>query len=259
MVGNVAAHGRTPRQTQSRVEELVNADRRKDEFLAVLGHELRSPLGAIKSAAALLRSEHGETPARLRAHTLIERQVRLMTRLVDELLDGSRITNGHLYLERQRVDLCATVRNAIETLDSDMDERRQRLSLALARESMWLQADPWRLEQVFVNLLGNASRYTDAGGEIRVSIHVQGDHAVVRVRDTGIGIAPEALPHVFDLYRQADGANPRSRAGLGIGLALVQKIVELHGGQVSVVSAGPGQGSEFTVRLPRERAAEGPE
>jgi two-component system, sensor histidine kinase len=257
MVGNVASHGRTLRQTQSRVEELVNADRRKDEFLAMLGHELRSPLGAIKNAAALLRSEQGESFARRRAHALIERQLRLMTGLVDDLLDVSRIRNGHLYLQRQRTDLCAIVRNAIETLESEVNGRRQQLSIALAGKSIWLQADPRRLEQVFVNLLSNASRYTDAGGEIAVSTHVQGGHAVVRMQDSGIGIAPEALPHVFDLYRQADGANPRSRAGLGIGLALVRKIVELHGGEVSVVSAGPGQGSEFTVRLPCEHAAEG--
>jgi signal transduction histidine kinase len=257
MVGNVASQGRTPGQKQSRVDELVDADRRKDEYLAMLGHELRSPLGAIKSAAALLRSEQGETSARRRAHALIERQIRLMTRLVDDLLDVSRIGNGHLDLHRQRTDLCAIVRNAIETLESEVNERRQQLSLASAGESIWLQADPRRLEQVFVNLLGNASRYTDAGGEIAVTMHVQGGHAVVRMQDTGIGIAPEALPHVFDLYRQADGANPRSRAGLGIGLALVRKLVELHGGEVSVVSAGPGQGSEFTVRLPCEHAAEG--
>jgi signal transduction histidine kinase len=253
----IASRGWTPRQTHSRLEELLNADRRKDEFLAMLGHELRTPLGAIKAAADLLRSEQGETSTRRRAYALIERQVRLMTHLVDDLLDVQRIRNGHLSLHRQRTDLCAVVRNAIETLESEVKERCQQLSLVSTAESIWLQADPRRLEQVFVNLLGNAARYTDARGAIAVCMQVQGGRAVVRVRDTGIGIAPELLPHVFDLYRQADAANPRSRAGLGIGLALVRQIVELHAGEVSVASAGPGHGSEFTVRLPCERAAQG--
>lgn len=179
-----------------------------------------------------------------------------MTRLVDDLLDVSRIRNGKLYLQRQRTELCAIVRNSIETLESEVSERRERLSLALAEEPVWLQADARRLEQVFVNLLTNASRYTDAGGEIGVSMHVRTGQAVVRIRDTGIGIAPEALPRVFELYSQVDRSNPRSRAGLGIGLALVRKLVELHGGEVSVVSAGPGQGSEFTVCLPCEDPAQ---
>jgi signal transduction histidine kinase len=256
-VGDVAPHGRTLRQAQLSVEELVKADRRKDDFLAMLGHELRNPLEAIKNAADLMQSGQGEASARQRAHALIERQVRIMTRLVDDLLDVSRIRNGHLYLQCQRTDLCAVVRNAIETLESQVNERRQQLSVALPSEPVWLQADPGRLEQVFVNLLANASQYTDAGGGIAVSMHLRGGHADVRMQDTGIGIAPEALPHVFDLYRQADRANPRSRAGLGVGLALVRKLVELHGGEASVVSAGLGQGSEFTVRLPCEHAAPG--
>jgi two-component system, sensor histidine kinase len=251
-----APYGLTLRQAQLWVDELVHADRRKDEFLAMLGHELRNPLGAIKNAVDLLQTEHGETSARWRAQALIERQIHLMTRLVDDLLDVSRIRNGNLYLQRQRTELCAIVRNSIETLESEVSERRERLSLALAEEPVWLQADARRLEQVFVNLLNNASRYTDAGGEIGVSMHVRNGQAVVRIRDTGIGIAPEALPRVFELYSQVDRSNPRSRAGLCIGLALVRKLVELHGGEVSVVSAGPGQGSEFTVCLPCEDLAQ---
>ena len=256
-VGEVAPNDPTLRQAQLSVEELLEADRRKDEFLAVLGHELRNPLGAIKNAARLMQNGQGEGPARQQAHALIERQVRIMMRLVDDLLEVSRIRQGHLYLECQRTDLCAVVRNAIETLETQINERHQQLSVSLAAEPVWVHADPRRLEQVFVNLLANASQYTDARGGIAVSMHVRGGHATVHVQDTGIGIAPEALPHVFDLYSQVDRANPRSRAGLGIGLALVRKLVELHRGEASVVSAGLGQGSEFTVRLPCEHAAAG--
>ena len=247
----------TLRQAQSWVEELVDADRRKDEFLAMLGHELRNPLGAIKNSVGLLQSEQEQTSAQRRAQALIDRQVRRMMRLVDDLLDVSRIRHGHLHLRRERMDLRAAVSNAVETVESEANERRQQMSMALPVEPVSLRADPERLEQVFVNLLANASRYTDAGGEIAVSVHLSDGHAVVRVRDTGIGIAQEALPHVFDLYRQADEANPRSRAGLGIGLALVRQLVQLHGGSVSAASAGLGQGSEFTVILPREDVAAG--
>jgi len=256
-VDDIAPHSCTLRQAQLRVEELVDADRRKDEFLAMLGHELRNPLGAIKNSVGLLQSEQEQTSAQRRAQALIDRQVRRMMRLVDDLLDVSRIRHGYLSLQRERIDLRAAVSNAVETLESETKERGQQLGMALPGEPVWVLADPERLEQVFVNLLANASRYTDAGGEIAVFVHLSDGHAVVRVRDTGIGIAPQALPHVFDLYRQADEANPRSRAGLGIGLALVRQLVQLHGGTVSVASAGLGQGSEFTVHLPREDVAAG--
>ena len=142
--------------------------------------------------------------------------------------------------------------NAIETLESDIKQRNHRLTTALPDAPVWLQADPGRLEQVFVNLLANASKYTDTGGELTVWMHVRDGQAVVRVRDSGIGIAPEVLPHLFDLFRQADEAAPRSQSGLGIGLALVRNLVESHGGSVTGASAGLGQGSEFTVCLPRE-------
>ena len=248
----------TLRQAQSWVEKLVDADRRKDEFLAMLGHELRNPLGAIKNSVGLLQSEPGQTYAQRRAQAIIDRQVSRMMRLVDDLLDVSRIRHGHLRLLRERMDLRAAVSNAVETVESEANERRQQLSIAVPVEPVWLRADPERLEQVFVNLLANASRYTDAGGEIAVSVHLSdGGHAVVCVRDTGIGIAQEALPYVFDLYRQVDEVNPRSWAGLGIGLALVRQLVQLHGGNVSAASAGLGQGSEFTVSLPREDVAAG--
>jgi signal transduction histidine kinase len=256
-VDDIAPHINARCQAQTRADGPVDDDRPEDEFLAMLGHELRNPLAAINNALALLQSEQAQTAAQRRAQALIDRQVGRMRRLVDDLLDVSRIRHKHLRLRRERMDLRAAVSNAVETLGSEAHDHRQELSIALPEEPVWLHADPERLEQIFVNLLANASRYTDSGGKIAVSMHLQDGHAVVRLRDTGIGIAPEDLPHIFDLYRQADEASPRSRAGLGIGLALVRQLVQLHGGKVSVASAGLGHGSEFTVRLPREDAAAG--
>ena len=237
------------RQAQLQVQELASANRRKDEFLAMLSHELRSPLSSIRYAVSLLRRPTGVAGSQLRMQALIERQLGRVTHLVDELLDVSRITNGRLHLQRERVDLRVIVNNAIETLESDLSERNHRLAVELPDAPVWLQGDPCRLEQVFVNLVANASRYTDAGGELTVCIHAADGHAVVRIRDSGIGIAPRALAHIFDLFKQANEADPRSKAGLGIGLAMVRKLVELHEGSVTAASAGLGQGSEFTVRL----------
>ena len=253
VVRNITPHTRPMRRARLALEELATANRCKDEFLAMLSHELRSPLAAMGNAVRLLGSQTGETAARQKTQALIERQVRRMEQLVDELLDVSRISHGRLHLRRERIDLRVVVSNAIETLQSDINERHHRLSTTLPDAPVWLQADPWRLEQVFVNLLANAARYTDAGGELAVWMHIRNGQAVVRIRDSGIGIAPDALPHIFDLFRQADEAAPRSRSGLGIGLALVRNLVKLHGGSVTAASAGIGHGSEFTVRLPRER------
>jgi signal transduction histidine kinase len=233
-----------------KVEDLVAANRRKEEFLAVLSHELRSPLGSIQNAIRILGRQPSESSARQRAEALIERQVRRMTHLVDDLLDLSRISRGQLHLQLERTDLRAIVSDAIETLQPQIQERHHRLSTAIPDAPVWVQADPWRLEQVFVNLLSNASRYTDAGGELAAWVHVRDGQAVVRIRDSGIGLAPEALTHIFDLFMQVDESAPRSQVGLGIGLALVHRLVELHGGSVAAASAGLGQGSEFTVCLP---------
>ncbi len=240
------------RQAQRRVEELAAANRRKDEFLAMLSHELRSPLASIAYAVRILERQDAGASAPTPVLALMDRQLRRMTRLVDELLDVSRVANGRLRLQRARIDLVRVVRNSIETLEPDIKQRNHRLSVALPDAPVWLQGDADRLEQVFVNLLANASKYTDAGGDLTVWIHTNERHAVVRVRDSGIGIAPDALPHVFDLFRQADAAEPRSHSGLGIGLAVVRSLVELHGGTVMAASAGKGQGSQFTVRLPTE-------
>ena len=218
----------------------------------MLAHELRSPLASIHYAVRLLGEQRSEAFAQQRMRAVIQRQLGRMTNLVDELMDVSRITNGRLQLQRERVDLRVILSRAIETLESDINERKHRLAVELPDSPLWLQADPGRLEQVFVNLLANASRYTDAGGELKVWVHVRERQAVVRVRDSGIGIAAEALPHIFDLFRQGHEAAPRSRVGLGVGLAVVRTLVESHGGKVTAASAGAGRGSEFIVRLPTE-------
>jgi two-component system, sensor histidine kinase len=250
----VARPNRPRRLARSRIEELIAADRRKDEFLAILCHELRSPLASIQNAIVVLRSRSGNDLAiQRRMHALVDRQVRQMTLLAAGLLDVSQIACGRLRLQRDRVDLCVVVRDAIETLESDFNQRDHRVAENWTDAPVWLQADASRLEQVFVNLLANASKYTDAGGELAVSIHTRGGHAEVCIRDSGIGIAHDVLPHIFDLYVQADEAAARSRSGLGIGLALVRVLAELHGGSVTAASAGLGQGSEFTVRLPQTR------
>jgi signal transduction histidine kinase len=250
--GKVARESGPLRQARLQVEALACANRRKDEFLAILSHELRSPLASIHYAVRLLATQTGEAPARLRMQALIERQLVRMTHLVDELLDVSRITSGDLYLRRERLDLRDVVSHSIDTLEWDLLERSHRLATELPDAPVWLRADPGRLEQVFVNLLANASRYTNAGGRLSVWVHAKDGEAIIRVRDSGIGIAPEALPHIFDLFKQGNAADPRSKPGLGVGLAVVRSLVELHGGRVTAASAGVGQGSEFTVRLPTE-------
>ena len=236
-------------QLQLKVQELASANRRKDEFLAVLSHELRSPLSAIHFAVSVLRRQCGASEPQQRMQALIERQLGRMRQLVDELLDVSRITNGRMDLQRERMDLRVIMNNAIETLESDLIERHQRLTIELPEAPVWLQADRGRLEQVFLNLVGNASRYTDACGELTVRMHAENGQAVVRIRDSGIGIAPHALAHIFELFKQTNESDPRSKAGLGVGLAVVRKLVELHEGSVTAASAGRGRGSEFTVRL----------
>jgi signal transduction histidine kinase len=253
VVLNITRQDKLLRQAQLQVQELVAADRRKDEFLAILSHELRSPLSAIHYALGFLRSQAGEADAPRRMQALIERQVARMTQLVDELLDVSRITNSRLRLSLKLLDLRAVVNDAIETLKSELDERNHRLVTELPDAPVFVHADRFRLEQVFVNLIANASRYTDAGGELAVRMHAIDGQAVVRVRDSGIGIARHLLTHVFDLFKQTNEGDPRSRAGLGVGLAVVRTLVELHEGSVAAASAGLGLGSEFTVRLPTSR------
>jgi two-component system, sensor histidine kinase len=248
----ISQQTRASRAAQSQVDDLCAANRHKDDFLAIVSHELRGPLAAIKNALAILGNRAVESVTRERARALIERQVCSMTRLVDDLLDVSRTAHGRLTLERTRVDLRAVIRDALETLEPQITHKKQRLTVSVPDSPVWTQGDPDRLEQVFVNLIANASRYTDAEGELSVWMHTRADRAVVRVRDSGIGIAPEVLPHVFDLFKQGNSADPRSAQGLGVGLAVVRNLVELHGGRVTAGSAGLGHGSEFAVLLPTD-------
>jgi two-component system CheB/CheR fusion protein len=249
--GKVAPESGPLRRARLQVEALACANRRKDEFLAILSHELRSPLASIHHAVCLLLKQP-DAPTQQRMHALIKRQLGRTTHLVEELLDISRITSGHLLLQRERLDLRDVVSHVVETLEWDLLDRDHQLATELPDAPVWLHADSARLERVFVNLLANASRYTNAGGRLSVSVHVTTGEAIVRVRDSGIGIAPEALPHIFDLFKQGNAADPRSKPGLGVGLTVVRSLVELHGGSVTAASAGVGQGSEFTVRLPTE-------
>jgi signal transduction histidine kinase len=237
-------------QTRLRTRQLAKGSRLNEEFLAVFSHEVRGSLGAINNAAQLLRSLHVETSAGDKARLLIERQVGRMTRLVDDLVDVSRTRSAELPLQREQIDLCVVVMHAIETVESDLTARNHTLTNSLPDLPIWLKCDPARLEQVLVNLLVNAAKYTDDGGTVSLSVSQVDDEAIVRIRDSGIGIAADVLPCVFNLFMQADHSSRRAEAGLGIGLALVRRLVELHGGSVTAASAGLGQGSEFTVRLP---------
>jgi signal transduction histidine kinase len=241
----------------SQVDELLIALRRRDEFLVTLCHELRSPLGAIENAVGILESNAGqELAVQKRLCALIERQVRHVMRLTADLMDVSSISRGHLRLQRERIDLRVELQQAIETMDSELQQLGHRLAVTLPEAPVWLQADPTRLQQVFDNLLANSFKYTDPGGDLALSLQVRDGYAIVNIRDSGIGIAAETLPHIFDLFMQADPPARQHRPGLGIGLALVRMLVEMHGGSVAAVSAGVGQGSEFSVRLPVEHRPE---
>jgi PAS domain S-box-containing protein len=231
-------------------EALKDADRRKDEFLAMLAHELRNPLTPIRNALHVLQLPSADSGRMSQVRDMMERQVEHLTRLVDDLLDVARIMRGKIELRRTQVDLATVIARAVETAQPGIDAQRQQLTVGLPPEPLFLQGDLVRLAQVFANLLNNASKYTEPGGSIRLTAERQDDAAVVRVRDSGIGMAPEVVPHIFELFMQADRSAARSQGGLGIGLTLVRQLVELHGGSVHAASPGLGQGSEFTVRLP---------
>ncbi|HEY6517485.1 MAG TPA: PAS domain S-box protein [Steroidobacteraceae bacterium] len=231
-------------------EALREADQRKDEFLAVLAHELRNPLAPIRYAVAMARKEGRPEAERLQARAIIERQVEHMGRLLDDLLDVSRITRGTLILRQSTIDLGSMVAAAQEAARPLIEARSHSLVVQLPAETLRLVADPVRLAQVLANLLINAAKYTDAGGRIVLEARREAAELIIAVRDNGIGIAAEMMPRVFTLFAQASPALERSEGGLGIGLALVHGLVELHGGSVTAKSGGLGQGSEFVVRLP---------
>ena len=245
-------------------DELREADRRKDEFLATLAHELRNPLAPMRNALQIIQLASGDREAVAQAREMMERQMRHMVRLVDDLLDVSRITRGKLELRKQRVDLAAVVRTAVEASRPLVEASGHHLTITLPPQPLFVDGDPVRLAQVFSNLLNNAAKYTDRGGKIWLTAERQGSDAVVSVRDSGLGIPKEMLGKVFELFTQVDSTLERSQGGLGIGLTLVRRLTEMHGGSIEAHSEGLGKGSEFTVRLPaifvapsrNERAAE---
>jgi signal transduction histidine kinase/CheY-like chemotaxis protein len=240
-------------------DAMREADRRKNEFLATLGHELRNPLASIRNGLHLMRlANHGGSAKDDDIQTMLERQVGHIVRLVDDLLDLSRITNGKIELRKEPIDIVAAVRDAVETSRPLIEERGHELTLTLPPTPVFVDGDRIRLSQVFANLLNNSAKFTEPGGQISLIVEKQGSDVVVKVCDNGVGISPDLLPHIFEMFIQAN----RSQGGLGIGLNLVRKLVEMHGGSVEAHGAESGQGTEFIVRMsvilphgrsPRER------
>ena len=237
--------------------ELKEADRRKDEFLAMLAHELRNPLAPIRSGLDILAMD--ETGGHLETIKLMQDQVEHVVRLVDDLLDMSRIMRGRIELKKEPVELSLLVRRSVATVQPLVEGLRQELVVSLPEEPLWLNADPVRIVQVFENLLSNASKYTETGGRIELTAERRNGKVLVKVRDTGIGIEPDLLPHVFDLFMQSARTLDRAQGGLGIGLTLVKNLVEFHGGSVSADSEGSGRGSTFLVQLPLTQKTSPPE
>jgi len=239
-------------QQKARLTEqsLRDADRRKDEFLAMLAHELRNPLAPIGNGLQILEIAGDDMQLREEARVMMQRQFEHLVRLVDDLLDVSRIARGKIELRTERLALGTVVERAVEAVRPLIDGLGHRLTVELPTEPLCLRADPVRLAQVITNLLTNAARYTDRGGRITVQAQIAGDVAVISVRDTGIGIAPDVLPKVFEMFVQAQHDLSRRHGGLGLGLTLVKSLVHLHGGEVEARSDGLGKGSEFIVRLP---------
>jgi signal transduction histidine kinase len=277
IIGAVTAYFREPHRPSPRQVQLVeqyvlrasdaidqarrhlvvsDSDRRKEAFLATLAHELRNPLAAIRDWALLLAPGADPQGIAREVREVITRQAGIMSRLVDDLLDAARIRRGSIAPRNERVDVTALAARTAADLRPLFESRGQQLEVALPDGPVWLQAEPTRLGQVLTNLLSNAAKYTDPGGciDLTVARDDRADAVVLRVRDTGIGLAPEDLSAIFELFARADPARDCARGGLGIGLALVKDLVELHGGTVSADSPGPGRGSEFVVRLPIEPA-----
>jgi CheY-like chemotaxis protein len=224
------------------------ANRTKDDFLAMVGHELRNPLSPILIALELMRLKGLGGLAR--EHAAIERQAHHLVRLVDDLLDVARIAQGKIALRPERIELSKVLAQALETVSGLLEERQQRLEVDVAAEGLAINADPMRFAQVLVNLLTNAAKYSNLGGHIAVRAAISKGRVVIKVRDTGIGIGSDMLPHLFDKFVQAPQSLDRSRGGLGLGLSIARSLVQLHGGEIEAHSAGTGAGSEFTIRLP---------
>jgi len=230
--------------------DLSEADRRKDEFLATLAHELRNPLAPIRNGLQLIKMAAGQAATVEQVRSMMERQITQMVRLVDDLMDVSRISRGKLELRKERVPLAAVLNSAVETSRPLIEQMGHELSVTLPKQPLIVDADMTRLAQVFLNLLNNAAKYGDRGGHIQLNVERQGSDVVVSVKDTGIGIAADQLPRIFEMFTQVDRSLEKSQGGLGIGLTLVRRLVEMHGGRVEARSEGAGKGSEFVVRLP---------
>ncbi|WP_422929267.1 hybrid sensor histidine kinase/response regulator [Singulisphaera sp. PoT] len=247
------------RRRQFQVRDLLgerdDADRRKDEFLAMLAHELRNPLAPIRNSVGLMRRLKAGDSGLDEVRDVLDRQVGHMSRLIEDLLDVARITRGRIELRTEPVELVAAARDAARSVVPTMKGRGQSFLADLPDSPLMIRADPTRIEQVVTNLLANASKYTERGGTIRLSVERRPSEAVVRIRDDGVGIDPRILPRIFDLFAQADRTLDRSQGGLGIGLTIVKRLVELHGGTVEALSEGPGTGTEMLIRLPLDEAS----
>jgi signal transduction histidine kinase len=237
-------------ELKHRANKLAETDRRKDEFLATLAHELRNPLAPVRNALQILRLAGDNRLAAEQARSMMDRHVQQLVRLVDDLLDVSRITRGTVELKKERVALSSIVATAVETSRPLIEAARHELSVTLPPETIELEADPTRLAQVLSNLLNNAAKYTEAGGKIWLTAEREGSRVAVRVRDSGVGIAADMLPRIFELFMQVDRSIDKSQGGLGVGLTLVRTLLDMHGGTVEVRSEGLGQGSEFSISLP---------
>jgi signal transduction histidine kinase len=248
----IAERKQLEKALHQRAEALAEADRRKDEFLAMLAHELRNPLVPIISASSVIEQSEAASESLRRQCDIVSRQSRHLARLVDDLLDVSRITHGKIELRKKQIELGPVIEQAIESSKPLIEDRNHRLWVTVPDQDIFLNADAARVQQIVSNLLNNAVKYTDPGGQIRLIVELAEDNAEVEIHvvDTGVGIAPEMLPRVFDLFAQADRSLDRTQGGLGIGLTMVANLVNLHGGRVEARSEGRSRGSEFIVRLP---------
>lgn len=237
-------------ELRRRIRELEKADRQKDDFLSAVGHELRSPLGVLRLLAQILRLPQVEAVARERTLDSLDRQTAHMARLVEDLLDMSRVRCGKLTLRWDVIDLRTVLSTAVEMGQPLLEDRKHHLEIAPLPEPLWVSGDTTRLVQVVSNVLTNASKYSPDGAQLWIAAAKEGEDVAVRIRDEGVGIPKEMLSKVFELFAQVGPTEGRSAGGLGIGLALVKHLVELHGGSVEATSDGPGKGSEFVLRLP---------
>ena len=248
-IRDISERCRLERKAQDHADALADLNQRKDEFLAMLSHELRTPLAPIASAVQILRLQSDESQTQRQARQIIERQVSQLKHLIDDLLEVSRITTGKVRLRAAPIAVSSLVERAVEAVGPLVEWRRHVLEVQMPPTPIWLDADEARLEQVLVNLLTNAAKYTDDGGRIWLTVESDREQVVLRVRDSGVGIAPDLLPRIFDLFTQAERSLDRAQGGLGIGLCLARQLVELHGGTIEATST-VGRGSEFVVRLP---------